>query len=151
MGSETKDPSISEQIVQMVTYDIVGGYLAFSQSLAALVARTQAENLGILRYSFYVNANRTTAESLIVYRDEAAWLKRHETVSSIEEYRRFNSIVRATRIRLFGPLTRTLVEWLSDRGVAYEHCRFECGYAELEEGHPTLPPSARTCGGQWQP
>jgi hypothetical protein len=123
------DAVTSDQIVQMVSYEIVGPYQAFSESLALLAARTGAEEPAILRYTFYVSADRNTAESLIVYRDASAWVRRHETVSGYEEYHRFNATVRATRIRLFGPLTPRVVDWLSEREVVYEHCQFERGWS----------------------
>jgi hypothetical protein len=118
---EEERMSIEKQVVQVTSYELTGSAEAFTRAISALSARTQAEGpRGILRYSFYVNADNATAGAIIIYRDSEAWLGQHDFVSGLDEYQDFYKTIRLVGLRFFGDLSPAMRQWLDERNLQYE-------------------------------
>ncbi len=114
--------SLETQLVQMSRYELTASPEEYTQAIAALSRRTQAEGPeGVLRYSFYVNPEEGTAGSLIVYRDPKAWMAQHDVVGPWDEYQRFYQTIRLVGLRFLGNLPAEIRGWLDERGLSYEY------------------------------
>ncbi len=114
--------SMYQQLVQESSYELIAPAEAFTQAISALSKRTMDDGpAGVLRYSFFVNEEAGTAGALIVYADPDAWIKQHEFVPTLEEYKQFYTTIRLVGLRLFGNLPQEIRQGLDERNIAYEY------------------------------
>lgn len=121
---------MENQIVQVASYELTQTAQAFTDAISALSRRTQSDGpSGILRYSFYVNADSGTAGSVIVYQDSEAWLGQHDFAASLDEYRDFYKTIRLVGLTFFGNLSAEMRQGFDERNLKYEYVgQFAAGF-----------------------
>ena len=114
--------STHQQTIQINEYDLVDTPTAFTESIAAVARRTEAEgHPGVLGYFFYVNADEQTGGATIIYENAEAWIAHHRIAYQWEEMPAFQATVELKRLTLMGPLNDELEAWLTDAGAVYTH------------------------------
>lgn len=113
---------MEEQLMQATRYHLIGSAEAFTKAIERLRRLTQERGPeGLLRYSFYVNAENHSACAVIIYRDSRSWLEQRAFVTSLEEYQDFYKTVRLSGTEFYGHLSPDVRQWLAEHDVAFEY------------------------------
>jgi len=114
--------TVAGQIVQVAEYEVTGDPDEYVAAIADIAAQVEADGVPeMTRYTFYIDRAGGTVTSVIVHESPESWVAHHEMLDRWSaEFTRLKHAAHQTRLRLFGPVSDGMREWLGARGVRFE-------------------------------